>query len=73
MGEVQTPLTGRGTRQLRIGDHVFFRHAKAGELAEHLDFFHIVADGQLIETWETYRGLGWNFETGMSHPQHTPS
>lgn len=73
MGEVQTPLTGRGARALRIGDHVFFRHAKAGELAEHLDRFHIVADGRLAGTWETYRGLGWNFETGMTNPQHTPA
>lgn len=73
MGEVQTPLTGRGARALRIGDPVFFRHAKAGELAEHLDRFHIVADGRLAGAWETYRGLGWNFETGMTHPEDTPA
>ena len=66
VGEVQTPLTGRGARQLRIGDHVFFRHAKAGELAEHLSRFHVVAGGTIVDTWETYRGLGWNFETGMN-------
>src|SRR5690606_26801049 len=30
-GEVQTPLTGPGAAQLRIGDRGWVRHAKAGE------------------------------------------
>ena len=34
-GEVQTPLTGPGAAHLRIGDLVWFRHAKSGELFEH--------------------------------------
>ena len=33
-GEVQTPLLGPAADELRIGDRVWFRHAKAGELCE---------------------------------------
>src|SRR5262249_47295210 len=33
-GEVQTPLRGRATRRLSLGDRVWFRHAKAGEVCE---------------------------------------
>lgn len=57
-GEVQTPLTGSGTEDLRIGDLVWFRHAKAGELAEHFNEFLVVAGSQIVETWTTYRGEG---------------
>lgn len=60
-GEVQTPLYGAATRDLRIGDLVWFRHAKAGEMTEHVD--HLVAvhpDGS-HELWDTYRGKGWTF------------
>lgn len=58
-GEVQTPLTGPGTEDLRIGDLVWFRHAKAGELAEHFNEFLVVSGSQVIDTWSTYRGHGW--------------
>ncbi|MCF2572309.1 amino acid deaminase/aldolase [Brevibacterium sp. UCMA 11754] len=58
-GEVQTPLTGPGTEDLRIGDLVWFRHAKAGELAEHFNEFLVVSGSQVIDTWSTYRGQGW--------------
>lgn len=58
-GEVQTPLHGPGADTLPLGAHVFLRHAKAGELAEHLTGFHIVACGQIIDSWSTYRGSGW--------------
>ncbi|AZT95060.1 amino acid deaminase/aldolase [Brevibacterium aurantiacum] len=58
-GEVQTPLTGPGTEDLRIGDLVWFRHAKAGELAEHFNEFLVVAGTQIIDSWSTYRGQGW--------------
>ncbi len=60
-GEVQTPLTGRAARSLRIGDQVWFRHAKAGELSEHVDEFHIVDGGRIVATWPTYRGQGQVF------------
>ena len=58
-GEVQTPLTGPGTEDLRIGDLVWFRHAKAGELAEHFNGFLVVSGGEVIAQWPTYRGHGW--------------
>lgn len=57
-GEVQTPLTGPGTEDLRIGDLVWFRHAKAGELAEHFNEFLVVSESRIVETWTTYRGEG---------------
>ena len=43
-GEVQTPVRGPGARGLAIGDRVWFRHAKAGELAERFDTIHVVED-----------------------------
>jgi D-serine deaminase-like pyridoxal phosphate-dependent protein len=60
-GEVQTPVRGAAARSLRIGDRVWFRHAKAGELAEHVDELHVVDGGQVIETAPTYRGEGKTF------------
>lgn len=57
-GEVQTPLTGYGARTLRIGDWVWFRHAKSGELAEHTNLVHLLAGDQIIDTVPSYRGLG---------------
>ncbi|MFI2472636.1 amino acid deaminase/aldolase [Nocardia xishanensis] len=58
-GEVQTPLTAAA--ELRIGDRVWFRHAKAGELCERFDQVHLVeSDGSRI-TVPTYRGEGKNF------------
>src|SRR5690606_35909591 len=38
-GEVQTPVAGAAARELAVGDRVWLRHAKAGELSEHLDAF----------------------------------
>ncbi len=57
-GEVQTPLTGPGAESLRIGDLVWFRHAKAGELAEHFNEFQIVSQDRISDAWTTYRGEG---------------
>ncbi|RNM11054.1 amino acid deaminase/aldolase [Nocardioides pocheonensis] len=57
-GEVQTPLTGPGVPELSIGDWVWFRHAKSGELAEHTNVVHLVSDDRVVETVPTYRGLG---------------
>ncbi|NUP25677.1 MAG: amino acid deaminase/aldolase [Nocardia sp.] len=55
-GEVQTPLSGAAG--LTIGDRVWFRHAKAGELCERFDRLYLVdADGSRIEV-PTYRGEG---------------
>ena len=57
-GEVQTPLTGSGARLLQIGDWVWFRHAKSGELAEHTNQVHLLAGDAISESVPTYRGLG---------------
>ena len=58
-GEVQTPI--RGARGVKIGDRVWFRHAKAGEMLERFDTVHLVKDGKLIDTVPSYRGEGKNF------------
>jgi D-serine deaminase-like pyridoxal phosphate-dependent protein len=60
-GEVQTPLRGQGTAGLRIGDRVWFRHAKAGELCEHVDVLHALAGDTLVDAYPTYRGEGRAF------------
>lgn len=60
-GEVQTPLTGKGTAGLRIGDRVWFRHTKAGELCEHVNELHLVAGDAVVEAVPTYRGEGFAF------------
>jgi D-serine deaminase-like pyridoxal phosphate-dependent protein len=57
-GEVQTPLTGPGTSVLQIGDRVWFRHAKSGELAEHTNVVHLLAGEAVVETVKSYRGFG---------------
>ncbi len=62
-GEVQTPLRTDGCAvPLAPGDPVFFRHAKAGELAEHYDEYLLVAgDGRVVDRARTYRGHGCCF------------
>lgn len=61
-GEVQTPLHGAAADSLNIGDIVFFRHAKAGELTEHVNsILAVTSNGETtqVEQWDTYRGKGW--------------
>ncbi|MEV5894508.1 amino acid deaminase/aldolase [Nonomuraea fuscirosea] len=60
-GEVQTPLIGQAAAELRIGDRVWFRHAKAGEMCERFDALHLVDGDTLVETVPTYRGEGQTF------------
>ncbi|UOY03550.1 amino acid deaminase/aldolase [Blastococcus sp. PRF04-17] len=60
-GEVQTPLRGPGAAGLRIGDRVWFRHAKAGEICEHVDVLHGIAGEAVAEVLPTYRGEGRAF------------
>ena len=55
-GEVQTPLTGHPAALLRIGDLVWFRHAKSGELFEHVRDVHLVRGGAVTEVVPSYRG-----------------
>nr|WP_220139742.1 amino acid deaminase/aldolase [Nocardia sp. GTS18] len=58
-GEVQTPLAGGS--ELEIGDRVWFRHAKAGELCERFAEIHLVDDSGTRTTVPTYRGEGQCF------------
>ena len=60
-GEVQTPVLGDAAHALRIGDVVFLRHAKAGELCERFDALHLVRGDRVVETVPTYRGEGRAF------------
>jgi D-serine deaminase-like pyridoxal phosphate-dependent protein len=62
-GEVQTPLLCRGqiSQSLELGDPVFFRHAKAGELCERFDTLHVISNGAIVGEYSTYRGMGENF------------
>jgi D-serine deaminase-like pyridoxal phosphate-dependent protein len=60
-GEVQTPLLGSPADDLLIGDKVWFRHAKAGELCERFDALHLVQGEKVTATVPTYRGEGHTF------------
>jgi len=57
-GEVQTPVIYRGHEELKLGDPVFFRHAKAGELCERFLQLYLVSNGQIVDLVPTYRGEG---------------
>ncbi|MDN4161530.1 amino acid deaminase/aldolase [Nocardioides abyssi] len=57
-GEVQTPLTGPAAGRLAVGDLVWFRHAKSGELFEHTDRVHLLQGERFVEEVPTYRGHG---------------
>ncbi|GHE40564.1 amino acid deaminase/aldolase [Streptomyces griseoaurantiacus] len=60
-GEVQTPLLGSPADDLLIGDKVWFRHAKAGELCERFEALHLVEGETITATVPTYRGEGRTF------------
>ncbi|HSD78103.1 MAG TPA: amino acid deaminase/aldolase [Solirubrobacteraceae bacterium] len=60
-GEVQTPLLGAAAHDLRVGDRVWFRHAKAGELCERFATLHLVAGDAVVDAVPTYRGEGMSF------------
>ena len=60
-GEVQTPLLGPPAASLSIGDRVYLRHAKAGELCERFDALHLVEAGEIVDVVPTYRGEGQAF------------
>jgi D-serine deaminase-like pyridoxal phosphate-dependent protein len=60
-GEVQTPVFYQGPEKLGLGDPLFFRHAKAGELCEHFTQLYLVAGGKIVDTVPTYRGEGQCF------------
>ena len=60
-GEVQTPLVGEAAGPLSIGDRVYFRHVKAGELCERFNRLYVVTGGTIRDEVPTYRGEGKAF------------
>jgi D-serine deaminase-like pyridoxal phosphate-dependent protein len=60
-GEVQTPVTGRAAAGLAVGDRVWLRHTKSGELSEHVNAFAVVDGDEVVDTVPTYRGEGKAF------------
>jgi D-serine deaminase-like pyridoxal phosphate-dependent protein len=57
-GEVQTPLRVAPGTELGLGDLVVFRHAKAGELAEHFTSYALIRGDRIEARAPTYRGEG---------------
>jgi D-serine deaminase-like pyridoxal phosphate-dependent protein len=60
-GEVQTPLLGPAAARLAVGDRVWLRHAKAGELCERVNELHLVQGDRIVDQVPTYRGEGHAF------------
>lgn len=60
-GEVQTPLLGSAAAELEVGDRVYLRHAKAGELCERFDTLYLVEGDRIVDEVPTYRGEGRAF------------
>lgn len=44
-----------------VGDRVWLRHAKAGELSERFATLHLLEGNRLVATVPTYRGEGKTF------------
>jgi D-serine deaminase-like pyridoxal phosphate-dependent protein len=57
-GEVQTPVSYTGAEQLQLGDPIFFRHSKAGELCERFNALVLLQGGKVVGSTNTYRGDG---------------
>jgi D-serine deaminase-like pyridoxal phosphate-dependent protein len=60
-GEVQTPIAYKGREPLNLGDPIFMRHAKAGELCERFNLLYGVSIAEIVEEFITYRGDGQCF------------
>ncbi len=60
-GEVQTPVLGDDVDELKVGDRVLFRHAKAGELCERFASLALVSGAKVVGEAATYRGEGHTF------------
>ncbi len=60
-GEVQTPLLGEAAASLDVGDRVYFRHVKAGELCERFGSLYLIAGETIVDEAPTYRGEGHAF------------
>lgn len=59
-GEVQTPIKVKG-KSINIGDTIYFRHAKAGELCERFQVLHAIRGDKYAGHYTTYRGDGQCF------------
>jgi len=57
-GEVQTPIEYDGAVGLDLGDPVFLRHAKAGELCTNVTHLHVIDGEEIVDRYPTYRGDG---------------
>ena len=60
-GEAQTPVVYEGPERLGIGDPIFLRHSKAGELCERFNTLLLVSKGAVVDEVPTYRGEGHCF------------
>ena len=60
-GEVQTPLLGDAADRIAIGERVYMRHAKAGELCERFASLHLLEGDRIVDQVPTYRGEGQCF------------
>ncbi len=60
-GEVQTPIRYKGSVHLQLGDPIFLRHSKAGELCERFTHLLLVSHGTIVDEVATYRGDGQCF------------
>lgn len=60
-GEVQTPITYNGPEKLALGDPVFMRYAKAGEMCERFNELIAISNGAIVDRYPTYRGMGQVF------------
>jgi D-serine deaminase-like pyridoxal phosphate-dependent protein len=60
-GEVQTPIIYSGPEHLSVGDPIFLRHSKAGELCERFTHLLLVSNGAIVDEVTTYRGDGQCF------------
>jgi len=60
-GEVQTPVKGKAASKLALGDNVYLRHAKAGELLERFDTVFLMSGDAIVDEVPSYRGEGHCF------------
>jgi D-serine deaminase-like pyridoxal phosphate-dependent protein len=60
-GEVQTPLLGKAAAKLSVGDRVYMRHTKAGELCERFNSLLLIDGYEIVDEVPTYRGAGMAF------------
>lgn len=57
-GEVQTPIRYNGPEELALGDPIFMRHSKAGELCERFTHLYYISNNGIVGETTTYRGDG---------------